>query len=196
MLKKLSCKYRQVWSCLADPIIRKIMVQSKINLNARLKSYCFFNSDFAYMWMMLALLSKSACINKFSSVIYATLKWAAPNVRFRWWFAKSSLEAMYNHARVTSPSALSASTRRRARGRGREASAVLGLLYFWKDRGHQRAAGADGGRHALWPQRRHACRAQQCQCAAFSFLVWNAFCNFRWCPWRPCACMLEFCSWY
>ena len=50
------------------------------------------------MWMMLELLSKSACINKFSPVIYTTLKWAAPNVRFGWWFAKSSLETMYNHA--------------------------------------------------------------------------------------------------
>ena len=41
--KKLSYKYRQVWSCFEDLVIRKIMVQFKINLDARLKSYSFFS---------------------------------------------------------------------------------------------------------------------------------------------------------
>ena len=98
MHKKSLCKYRQVWSCLEGLVIRKIMVQSKINLDTRLKSYSFFNSDFACMWMMSALLSKSACINKFFPLIYATLKWSAQNIGFGWWFTKSSLQAMYNHA--------------------------------------------------------------------------------------------------
>ena len=39
---KISCKYSQVWSCFEDLIIRKMMVQSKFNLNAWFKSYRFF----------------------------------------------------------------------------------------------------------------------------------------------------------
>ena len=39
---KISCKYSQVWSYFEDLVIRKIMVQSKFNLDAQFNSYNFF----------------------------------------------------------------------------------------------------------------------------------------------------------
>ena len=45
---KIACKYSQVWSCFEDLVIRKMMVQSKFNLNARFKSYRFFRKNFSF----------------------------------------------------------------------------------------------------------------------------------------------------
>ena len=38
-----------VWSCFEDLIIKKIMMQSKFNLQSLCNSYSFFNFDFACM---------------------------------------------------------------------------------------------------------------------------------------------------
>ena len=40
---KKICKHRQVWSYFEDVVIRKIMMQSKFNLDAQFNSYNFFN---------------------------------------------------------------------------------------------------------------------------------------------------------
>ena len=39
--------YRQVWYCFEDLIIRKIMVQSKFDLDSRFDSYNFFRFKIA-----------------------------------------------------------------------------------------------------------------------------------------------------
>ena len=55
-----------MWSYFVDLIIRKIMAQSKLNMDTRFNSYSFFYSEFACMWMTSPLLSTSVCMHKFS----------------------------------------------------------------------------------------------------------------------------------
>jgi len=40
--KKILCKYRQVWSCFEDLVMKKIMMKSKFNIDARFNIYSFF----------------------------------------------------------------------------------------------------------------------------------------------------------
>ena len=44
-----------MWSCFEDLVIRKIMTQSKFDLNAQFDSYNFFRLGFACMWVMSKL---------------------------------------------------------------------------------------------------------------------------------------------
>ena len=39
---KISCKYRQLWSCFEDLVIGNLMIQFKFNLDTRFKNYNFF----------------------------------------------------------------------------------------------------------------------------------------------------------
>ena len=69
-----SCIHAAPWipemlcpSCFVDLVMRKMMVQSKFNLNAQFNSYNFFNFRFACMWMTSLLLSTPAWMHWFSS---------------------------------------------------------------------------------------------------------------------------------
>ena len=54
------CKYRQMWSCFEDPVIKKIMMQSKFRTNAWFNIYFFHES--ICTWVTWVSLSFYACI--------------------------------------------------------------------------------------------------------------------------------------
>ena len=41
----------QVWFCFGDLVMRKIMVKSKFNIDARFNIYSFFILEFVCMWV-------------------------------------------------------------------------------------------------------------------------------------------------
>jgi hypothetical protein len=57
-----------MWSYFEDLIIRKIMVQSKFNLDARLNIIAFFNLEFACKCVMSSRLSSLHAYNLFCLV--------------------------------------------------------------------------------------------------------------------------------
>ena len=60
---KILCKYRQVWSCFEDLVMKKIMMKSKFNIDARFNIYSFFISQICVHWLTWAsYLFLHACI--------------------------------------------------------------------------------------------------------------------------------------
>ena len=72
-----------MWYCFEDLVVKKIIVQSKFNLDARFKIYRFFSSNFPCMWSSICLHSHAyacMCYSIFFWMFLDLVYWA--NV---WW---------------------------------------------------------------------------------------------------------------